>query len=36
MTRTKHTTEIIKSYFDYDVKVIEDEGFREQSYGEFR
>jgi len=36
MTRAKHTAEILKSYLWYDVKIIEDEGFREQSYGEFR
>lgn len=36
MTRTKHTTEIIKNYLWYEVEVVEDEAFREQSYGEFR
>lgn len=36
MSRTKHTTEIIKQYLGYEVEVIEDEAFREQSYGEFR
>ncbi|MGE4443542.1 MAG: isoleucine--tRNA ligase [Candidatus Altimarinota bacterium] len=36
MTRTKHTTEIIKNYLGYEVEVVEDEAFREQSYGEFR
>lgn len=36
MTRTKHTTQIIKNTLWYDVEVIEDEAFREQSYGEFR
>lgn len=36
MTRTKNTTKIIKEYLDYEVEVIEDEAFREQSYWEFR
>lgn len=36
MTRTKHTTSILKSYFDYNVNIIEMEEFREQSYWEFR
>ncbi len=36
MTRTKNTAKILKSYLWYDVKIIEDESFREQSYGEFR
>ncbi len=36
MTRTKHTTEIIKNYLWYEVEVVENEAFREQSYGEFR
>ncbi len=36
MTRAKHTSEIIKSYLDYDVKIIEDESFREQNYWEFK
>jgi|GEM_PF-3179522 len=36
MTRTKHTTSILKSYFNYDVEIIEMQAFKEQSYGEFR
>ncbi len=36
MTRTKNTTKIIKSYLWNTVEIIEDEAFREQSYGEFR
>ncbi len=36
MTRTKHTTDILKSYFDYDIEVVESEKLREQSYWEFR
>jgi broad specificity phosphatase PhoE len=36
MQRTKHTTEILKSYFQYEVEVVEMSNLQEQSYGEFR
>lgn len=36
MIRAKHTAQIIKSYIDYDLEIIEDEAFREQLYWEFK
>lgn len=36
MTRAKHTANIIKSYLWYEIEIIEDEAFREQSYWEFK
>ncbi len=36
MLRTKHTTKILKSYFNYEVEIVEEKAFREQSYWEFR
>jgi len=32
MIRAKHTAQIIKSYINYDLEIIEDEAFREQLY----
>ncbi|MDD5213458.1 MAG: isoleucine--tRNA ligase [Candidatus Gracilibacteria bacterium] len=36
MARAKNTATIIKSYLGYNIEIIEDEAFREQSYGEFK
>jgi len=30
--RAKNTAKILKEYIDYEIKIIEDENFKEQSY----
>ena len=36
MIRANKTAEILKEYIDYDIEIIENGAFKEQSYGEFR
>jgi broad specificity phosphatase PhoE len=36
MLRAKQTAEILKEYINYDIEIIEESSFSEQSYGEFR
>jgi len=36
MLRAIHTAKILKEYIDYDIEIVENSAFTEQSYGEFR